>query len=102
MGKGDNMANNKDVTNLDKDPHGSLVDEQSEAKKSDYGADDDTKNFLEHFDPETKHPLEPTAGMPKSNKLGERTTGTGFKLKIAKKEKISFSDNGQWTLNQED
>lgn len=53
-------------------------------KKSGYGADKETGNFLEHFNPATKHPKEPTAGMPKGTKAGEKTTSTGFKLKLVK------------------
>lgn len=39
------------------------------------------------FNPATKHPKDPTAGMPAGKKPGERTTSTGFKLKVAKEDK---------------
>lgn len=60
------------------------------AKKDGSEPDEETKNFLEHFDPPTKHPKEPTAGMPASNKPGQKTTSTGFKLKLVK----ALSDAG--------
>jgi hypothetical protein len=61
--------------------------------------DDATKNFLDHFEPATKHPKEVTAGMPKSNVKGQKITPTGFKLKAVKKSLIKFDKNGQWTLD---
>ena len=54
------------------------------------------------FQPKTKHPLEPTAGMPEGKKLGERKTSTGFKLKSVKKEEVMKVDaNGQWSLSKD-
>src|SRR5690606_31822632 len=39
--------------------------------------DSETKQFLEHWEPQTKHPKEPTAGMPAGQKAGQKTTPTG-------------------------
>jgi len=79
-----------------------LAKSSSPAKPIDsqYGADKETQNFLENWEPPTKHPLEPTAGMPKSNKKGQRTTPSGFKLKLLKEEKLCFSKGGQWSLDK--
>lgn len=45
---------------------------------------EETKNFLDHWEPATKHPKEPTAGMPEGKKPGQKITPTGFKLKVVK------------------
>jgi hypothetical protein len=52
--------------------------------------DKETKNFLDHWEPPTKHPKEPTAGMPSGKLKGQRTTSTGFKMKLIK----ALSDAG--------
>lgn len=46
--------------------------------------DEETKNFLEHWEPKTKHPKEATAGMPQPKKSGQKITPTGFKIKLVK------------------
>lgn len=71
-----------------------LKDEDKDADIGSKEPDQHTKNFLEHFEPKTKHPLEPTAGMPPSNKKGQRVTSTGFKMKL-----IKFNSSGQWYLS---
>lgn len=52
--------------------------------KKDEGPDKETKNFLDHWEPKTKHPKEATAGMAPGKAKGTKTTPTGFKLKLVK------------------
>ena len=78
-----------DIVDREMDEHNQKMHSGQKAQKSDdYGADKDTKNYLEHFNPATKHPKEPTAGMPAGKKQGERTTPTGFKLKVVKADLV--------------
>lgn len=74
--------------------------EKKALDKPDYDTDPETDNFLEHFEPKTKHPLEPTAGMPPGKKQGEKVTPTGFKLKVVKEECLKFSKDGQWKIEK--
>lgn len=46
----------------------------------------ESNDFLDHWESKTKHPKEPTAGMPEGKKSGQKSTPTGFKLKMVKGE----------------
>lgn len=73
----------------DADKSGKLPEKKKKDKteKADGSAPDKaTQGFLESFTPATKHPKEPTAGMPSGKQKGARTTSTGFKLQVAKTE----------------
>ena len=63
---------------LNADNDGKLEKRPDTANKA--SGDPETDNFLEHFNPSTKHPKEPTAGMAPGKKKGERTASTGIKL----------------------
>lgn len=63
------------------------------ADKKEFGSYDEAGKAIDSamseadFNPKTKHPLEPTAGMPAGKKSGERTTSTGFKIKAVEEPK---------------
>jgi len=67
-----------------------MADIKEKLLKSRSEPDKETKSYLDSFTPETKHPAEPTAGMPKGTKRGEKVTSTGFKLKLIK----ALADSG--------
>lgn len=46
--------------------------------------DSETESFLNSFSPKNTHPKDPMAGMPDSTASGQKTTPTGFKLKLVK------------------
>jgi hypothetical protein len=77
--------NGKNVEQYDHDAEKKLRDRGvNVAKQDDEGPDDATKDFLANWEPATKHPTEPTTGMPPGKKKGERKTSTGFKMKLVK------------------